>query len=279
MIAAIGQSVERALAEREGLQVTGWGIAADERTLATNLPGVFAGGDAVLGRRPRGARRGGGTNRRGVDRPVPARRSGRPAKPRSPRHRDAAGGRRRAGGDLPRDRNGARACPCRRSPWSAALASFDEVEAGLVRRRTPAARRGRCLTCGCRKADCCRVRTLATEYDADPYRFAGARRRFSQDVSHPEIVYEPGKCIMCDACVRIAAAAGEALGLSDHRPRLRRHRGGAVRPARCRKACARPRDAAPRPAPPARSRCARARSCDLASCGGSPQSPPYIQIK
>ncbi len=42
----------------------------------------------------------------------------------------------------------------------------------------------------------------------------GARRRFSQDLSHPEIVYEPGKCINCDICVRIAAAEGEALGLS-----------------------------------------------------------------
>src|ERR1019366_8328849 len=48
-IAAIGQSVERTLAEREGLRVTAWGIAADPGTLATNLPGVFAGGDAVLG--------------------------------------------------------------------------------------------------------------------------------------------------------------------------------------------------------------------------------------
>ena len=46
------------------------------------------------------------------------------------------------------------------------------------------------------------------------YRFAGARRRFSQDLSHPEVIYEPGKCICCDACVRIAAAAGEELGLA-----------------------------------------------------------------
>jgi NADH-quinone oxidoreductase subunit F len=49
VIAAIGQSVDRSLAESEGLRVTGWGIAADQRTLATNLPGVFAGGDSVLG--------------------------------------------------------------------------------------------------------------------------------------------------------------------------------------------------------------------------------------
>ena len=27
-------------------------------------------------------------------------------------------------------------------------------------------------------------------------------------------IYQPGKCIMCDACVRIARAAGESLGLS-----------------------------------------------------------------
>jgi predicted molibdopterin-dependent oxidoreductase YjgC len=40
------------------------------------------------------------------------------------------------------------------------------------------------------------------------------RRRFSQDLSHPEIIYEPGKCIMCDACVRIAADAGETLGIA-----------------------------------------------------------------
>ena len=58
------------------------------------------------------------------------------------------------------------------------------------------------------------MRSLANEYDVDVYRFAGARRRFSQDVSHPEIGYEPGKCISCDACVRIAAAAGEPLGLA-----------------------------------------------------------------
>jgi NADH dehydrogenase/NADH:ubiquinone oxidoreductase subunit G len=72
----------------------------------------------------------------------------------------------------------------------------------------------RCLTCGCSKADCCRVRSLATEYQVDAYRFTGARRRFSQDLSHPEVIYEPGKCINCEACVRIAEAAGEELGLA-----------------------------------------------------------------
>ena len=48
-IAAIGQSVERVLAQSEGLRVTGWGIFSDPHTMATSASGVFAGGDAVLG--------------------------------------------------------------------------------------------------------------------------------------------------------------------------------------------------------------------------------------
>ena len=49
VIAAVGQAVDRKLVEAEGVETTGWGLAVDSRTLATNLPGVFAGGDAVLG--------------------------------------------------------------------------------------------------------------------------------------------------------------------------------------------------------------------------------------
>jgi NADH dehydrogenase/NADH:ubiquinone oxidoreductase subunit G len=93
------------------------------------------------------------------------------------------------------------------------LSTFDEVE-GRLPAADAAGEARRCMTCGCRKADCCLIRSLATEYQADVNRFTGQRRRFAQDLSHPEIVYEPGKCISCDACVRIAAAAGEELGLT-----------------------------------------------------------------
>jgi predicted molibdopterin-dependent oxidoreductase YjgC len=91
--------------------------------------------------------------------------------------------------------------------------TFDEIEAGLTKEAALVEAR-RCLSCGCSKADGCGLRKEATEYGADPYRFSGERRRFSRDLSHPDLVYEPGKCILCEACVKIAAAAGERLGLT-----------------------------------------------------------------
>ena len=210
-IAAIGQSVDLSLARRDGLEVTAWGIAADERTLATNLPRVFAGGDAVLG----------------ADLAVRAVTAGRMAA--ASIHQLLSGepvtGEPALAGIAMRPVDDAERAAIFRSIEQAArvrapeisierrVASFDEVEARLP--DEDAAREARrCLTCGCRKADCCRVRQLATEYGVDVYRFAGARRRFSQDRSHPEVIYEPGKCICCDACVRIAAAAGEEPGLA-----------------------------------------------------------------
>ncbi|MFB3826540.1 MAG: FAD-dependent oxidoreductase [Bryobacteraceae bacterium] len=198
VIAAIGQAVDRAAAERDGLRVTGWGLAADERTLATNIPGVFAGGDAVLG----------------ADLAVRAVAAGRMA---------AASIDQYLRGEPVAGEPGMTDIAMRPIDDAERAAIFRDIERSA---RVPvdearglsgedAAREARrCLSCGCRKADCCLVRSLATEYHADVYRYAGQRRRFTRDNSHPEIVYEPGKCISCDACVRIAAAEGEALGLA-----------------------------------------------------------------
>jgi NADPH-dependent glutamate synthase beta subunit-like oxidoreductase/ferredoxin len=211
VIAAIGQSVERTLAEREGLAVTAWGIAAAEKTLATNLPGVFAGGDAVFGADlavrsvAAGRMAAASIHQYLTGQPV----TGEPSmsaiamQPVDEAERAA----------IFRAIESAARVRSPEIPMERRVASFDEVEQTLP--HADAAREARrCMSCGCRKAKCCTIRSLATEYHADVYRFAGQRRRFSQDNSHPEIIYEPGKCISCDACVRIAAAAGEELGLS-----------------------------------------------------------------
>ncbi|MCK4495067.1 MAG: hypothetical protein KAU91_01860, partial [Candidatus Aminicenantes bacterium] len=76
-----------------------------------------------------------------------------------------------------------------------------EIEVGF---REEAARKeaGRCLECGCKKADDCSLRKLATEYKVNPERLAGVRREYIVDDSHPEIILESNKCILCGICVR-----------------------------------------------------------------------------
>jgi ferredoxin len=72
----------------------------------------------------------------------------------------------------------------------------------------------RCLHCDCRKADACKLRDYCDAYSASPGRYHGTRRQFEQDVRHPDVVYEPGKCISCGLCIQIAARAKEPLGLA-----------------------------------------------------------------
>src|SRR5579871_2242798 len=202
VIAAIGQSVERALAEREGLRVNSWGIDADLHTMATSLPGVFAGGDAVLG----------------ADLAVRAVAAGRMAA--ASIHQYLSGepvtGEAVSAAVVMRPVDDAERAAIFRNiekaprvrlpgiPMERRLTTFAEVEGRLP--ADDAVREARrCMTCGCRKADCCTIRSLASEYGADVTRYSGARRRFAEDDSHTEVVYEPGKCISCDACVRITA--------------------------------------------------------------------------
>jgi len=72
----------------------------------------------------------------------------------------------------------------------------------------------RCLHCDCRKAQTCRLRHYAELYKADQLGFKGSKRAFALILEHPELVYEPGKCINCGICVRITRACGERYGLT-----------------------------------------------------------------
>ncbi len=72
----------------------------------------------------------------------------------------------------------------------------------------------RCLHCDCRKADACKLRSYADEYAARRQTWKPAQRRQVQIVRHGCIIYEPGKCIACGICVRIAEKAKEPFGLT-----------------------------------------------------------------
>ncbi len=211
VISAIGQNVELSCLNAAGLSLSKWGIAADPKTLATNLPGVFAGGDGVTG----------------PDLAVRAVAAGKLAAAALDQYLN---GKKVIGapesvnvlmGKLSEDElavflRGIEQAPRAPMPQLAIemrRTTFDEVELGFS---PEAARREsrRCLGCGCGKSIPCRLRQFATEYGVDPGRFFGERRYFARDSSHPDIIFEPGKCIMCGACVQVAAQAGEDLGLS-----------------------------------------------------------------
>ena len=74
----------------------------------------------------------------------------------------------------------------------------------------------RCMHCDCRKKTACVLRDLSDEYGADQRKYAGGGERgiIEKAMEHPEIAYEPGKCVKCGRCVRIAAEAGEDPGLA-----------------------------------------------------------------
>lgn len=72
----------------------------------------------------------------------------------------------------------------------------------------------RCLHCDCRKLHACKLRDSSIALEADTGKYHGERRPFTRDATHPEVIYEPGKCIDCGICLRIAESHREALGLS-----------------------------------------------------------------
>jgi NADPH-dependent glutamate synthase beta subunit-like oxidoreductase len=173
VIAAIGQRVEAETLGTDQLRLSRRGIAVNPATLETSMDGVFAGGDAVTGAdlAVRAVASGklaavsidqylGGRPVRGDPEMVTVLMSSLSEEELAEFFRGVEELERAAMPVLPLDK--------RRN-------SFEEVELGfsqeLARREA-----GRCLACGCWKATSCRLRQYATEYGADPLRFAGARR-------------------------------------------------------------------------------------------------------
>jgi len=181
-----------------GLKTGPNGIATNGQTYQTDVPGVFAGGDAVRKRRL--------TVRAVAD-----------GKEAAVSICQYLAGQTVTG---PAEEFNTRIGKVRDDEKQAFAACGDKG-----RRVTPAGRNSftdeqarleaaRCLHCDCRKAENCRLRQCSQEYDARPTRYKGERRSFEQRVQHPQVIYEPGKCIDCGLCIQIAAAAAEELGLA-----------------------------------------------------------------
>lgn len=211
VIAAIGQAVTLNTDEAPALDFSKWGVAVNLKTLATNLPGVFAAGDAVTG--PDVAVRAVAAGKLAAA-AMHQHLLGQPVIGTSEAVNVLMG--KLAEDELAillRDIEGLPRTPMPHAPIETRRTTFDEVELGFSAVDALHESR-RCLGCGCGKAIPCRLRALATEYGVDPGRFVGERRHFQRDSSHPEILFEPGKCILCGVCVEVARQAGEDWGIA-----------------------------------------------------------------
>ena len=176
-------------------------IQVDEATMATDRPGVFAGGDAVSGPAvvidaiAQGHRAADAihqylltgemqasppsfVSQREVFGPIPARMFEEVER-------------------IPRQQMPERLPEVRRQDFAA-------VELGLSQEEMEA-EANRCLECGCKAQFECALRRYATEYNVDIMKMSGAVRRHKVDNSHPLITLDPNKCILCGRCVRTCA--------------------------------------------------------------------------
>jgi glutamate synthase (NADPH) small chain len=199
-----GGAIDTASLEQMGLEVSPRGARVDRRTQATNLPGVFAAGNVTSG-------------------------------PNYGVHAVAAG--RRAAVAIDQHLRGAEVVGeghhvnvLMRDLSEKELAAFhagadpaprvvlpeesgDAAPRGLTESEARNESR-RCLDCDCAKRRHCDLRQTSEAVGASVGRFRGERRPFSRDATHPDVVYEAGKCIQCGRCVRIAESARETLGLT-----------------------------------------------------------------
>lgn len=72
----------------------------------------------------------------------------------------------------------------------------------------------RCLHCDCRAAGDCRLQHYSQVYGAEFGRFPRQRREFEQHQHPGRVLFEPGKCILCGICIKIASEMAEPLGLT-----------------------------------------------------------------
>lgn len=194
IISAIGQKVKPA--GLEDVALSQWGsIAADEATLQTNLPGVFAGGDGVTG--PGIAIEAVAQGRRaalaminylqGNDLLVP-----------EPYTVEQKGLTQQDFAD--REKIGRAAMP--HLAADKRCSNFQEVNLGLAEEKAIAEAR-RCLECGCKDYFECKLIDYANQYDVKPERLEGDKRSEKLKEQHPFIERNSEKCILCGLCIRV----------------------------------------------------------------------------
>ena len=192
-------ALEAGQVEAMGLKTGKNGVEIDGKTYQTNLPGVFAGGDAVRKRKLTvRAVADGKEAAESISQFLSGTTVTGPIKPFNTRI-----------GKI-KDDEKERFATCTSNASRITVSKKGEGFTDKQARQEAA----RCLHCDCRKADNCKLREYAYEYCAHPTRYKSERRLFVQQAQHEKIIYESGKCIDCGLCVQIARETGEELGLT-----------------------------------------------------------------
>lgn len=196
MIVTVGWTAAEQ-APQWGIGVSGGGIAVKRRTYETNLPGVFAAGNALRGQGTTCIRSVADAKEAAIA--VDQYLSGQTATGTSPPFTMRIG-------KMGRDEL---------VQLSTATAQVPRREVGSgIDLAVASEQAARCLHCDCRAVATCRLRKYSAQYGADPRRYKAERRKYEQDLHHADVLFEPGKCIDCGLCVQITAAGGESFGLT-----------------------------------------------------------------
>lgn len=193
VIKAIGQQVNP-----EGISVSlsKWNtIAVDEGTLATDVPGVFAGGDGVTG--PKIAIEAVAQGKKaaqsmiaylaGEEIPV--------AEPYLVKQEGLTADDFAQEAEIPRVKM-PHLSPGERKD------NFREVNLGLADEEAVKEAK-RCLECGCLDYFECKLIKYANQYAVQPERVKGAKRKEKLEDDHPFLERNAEKCILCGMCVRV----------------------------------------------------------------------------
>ncbi len=72
----------------------------------------------------------------------------------------------------------------------------------------------RCFDCTCSSHGNCKLEHWSEFYGANPNRYPRERRPYEVIGRESSVFFEPGKCIKCELCIKIAERASEPLGLA-----------------------------------------------------------------
>lgn len=201
VIKAIGQQVNP-----EGITValSKWNtIIVGENTLATNIPGVFAGGDGVTG--PKIAIDAVAQGKKAAESMI-AYLAGEELPVGEPYLVKQEG---LTADDFAEEARIPRVKMPHLEP-AVRISNFREVNLGLSDAEAEK-EAGRCLECGCRDYFECKLIRYANDYAVQPVRLEGSKRQVKVQDVHPLLERNSEKCILCGMCVRICE---EVMGVT-----------------------------------------------------------------